>query len=96
MKRTFYRRYRKRIPRKLKKAAKYGIEHHPRIEKTENGGFKCSMLETHYWIIKGRRTKWKIKARYACKKEYEHLLKEMYKRNLESIPNWLLHNKSRA
>lgn len=103
MKRTFYRRYRKRLPRKLKKAVKYGVEHYtyqsqfpPRIEKTENGGFKFSFREIHYWTTKASRTKWKIKAQYACKKEYGYLLKEMYKRNMESIPNWLFDNKSRA
>ena len=66
-----------RIPRKLKKAAKYGITHtvHHRSTNTDSG---YNVKEVHSWTIQGRRTKWKVKAVYKCAAEYKRYLnKEM-------------------
>lgn len=63
MTRRFFKRYCvPRIPRKLKKAVKYGVTH--------------SVQEIHSWSIQGRSTKWKVKATYKCAAEYKRIINE--------------------
>lgn len=73
--RKFYKRFRSRIPRKLKKAAKYGINHCIKERYTKED-YKFSLQEIHFWTILGRRTKWKVKAAYKCATEYKRMLTE--------------------
>lgn len=61
-----------RIPRKLKKAAKYGVER--RVYQADENEISPIALVLNYrervkFVIVGRRTKWKLKARLACEKE---------------------------
>lgn len=77
MKRRFFRFFKVRIPRKLKKAAKYGIERRiystTEERKTSFGhAFFCN--ERIGYVIVGKRTKWKAKARLACIKELKRQL----------------------
>lgn len=65
MRRRFFGRFKARIPRKLKKAAKFGIERRV-SQKTEekNAAVDHAYIYTENvkYVILGRRTKWKVKA----------------------------------
>ena len=71
MRRRFFGRFKARIPRKLKKAAKYGVER--RIYQDENEISPITLVlkyrERVKFVVVGKRTKWKLKARLACEKE---------------------------
>lgn len=75
MKRRFFRGFKARIPRKLKKAAKYGITHSVQHRATNTDG-RYNVQEIHSWSIQGRSTKWKVKATYQCAAEYKRMLNE--------------------
>ena len=68
MRRRFFK---ARIPRKLKKAAKYGVER--RVYQDENEISPITLVlkyrERVKFVVVGKRTKWKLKARLACEKE---------------------------
>lgn len=76
-----HKKFRERIPRKLKKAAKYGITHNVQQCTTNTDG-RYNVQEVHSWFIQGRSTKWKVKATYKCAAEY----KRMFNRKMQS---WL-------
>lgn len=71
MRRRFFRGFKARIPRKLKKAAKFGIER--RVYQDENEISPITLVlnyrERVKFVLVGRRTKWKLKACSACAKE---------------------------
>lgn len=70
-----------RIPRKLKKAARYGIERriYPTTEEKETSfGHAFIRNERVEFVVVGKRTKWKAKARLACIKEYKRQLAYMW------------------
>ena len=74
MKRRFFSSFKARIPRKLKKAAKYGIERrvYPTTGEKETAfGHEFFYEEMVEYVIVGKRTKWKAKARLACIKVYK-------------------------
>lgn len=75
MKRRFFRYFKARIPRKLKKAAKYGVTHSVQHRATNTDG-TYSVQEIHSWSIQGRSTKWKVKATYKCAAEYKRMINE--------------------
>lgn len=76
MTRRFFKRYCvPRIPRKLKKAAKYGVTHSVQHCATNTDG-TYSVQEKHSWSIQGRSTKWKVKATYKCAAEYKRMINE--------------------
>lgn len=77
--------FRNRIPRKLKKAAKNGINHCVKSRFTNSDG-KYNVQEIHFWTITGRRTKWKLRAIYKCVAEYKRMAKEQ-------TESWLIHKK---
>lgn len=72
MRKRFFRRFKVRIPRKLKKAAKYGIERRV-CPADENKISLITLVLKHtgkvVFVIVGKRTKWKQKARLACMRE---------------------------
>lgn len=77
MRRRFFRRFKVRIPRKLKKAARYGIER--RVYPADENEISLITLvlkhtEKVVFVIVGKRTKWKQKARLACIKELKRQL----------------------
>lgn len=77
MRRRFFRFFKARIPRKLKKAARYGIERriYPTTQETETAyGHAFIHNERVEFAIVGKRTKWKLKARLACIKELKRQL----------------------
>ena len=77
MKRRFFRFYKARIPRKLKKAAKYGIERriYPTTEEKDTDvGHAYVYTENVKYVILGRRTKWKVKACFKLIKELRNNL----------------------
>ena len=77
MRRRFFRNFKARIPRKLKKAARYGIERrvYPTTQETETAyGHVYFHDERIEFAIIGRQTKWKVKARLACIKELKRQL----------------------
>lgn len=81
MRRRFFRFFKTRIPRKLKKAAKYGIERriYPTTEEQEiSFGHAFIHNERVEYVIVGKRTKWKAKARLACIIEYKRQLAYMW------------------
>ena len=76
MKRRFFK-FGCRIPRKLKKAARYGIERrvYPTTQETETAyGHVYFHDERIEFAIIGRQTKWKVKARLARIKELKRQL----------------------
>lgn len=83
MKRRFFRGFKVRIPRKLKKAAKYGVERRV-YQADENETFPITLVlnyrERVKFVIVGRRTKWKLKARLACEKEERQRIARMWYR----------------
>jgi hypothetical protein len=66
MRRRFFERFKARIPRKLKKAAKFVIIERRVSPKTEEKntavGHAYIYTENFKYVILGRRTKWKVKA----------------------------------
>lgn len=91
--RKFHKKFRQRIPRKLKKAAKYGVERYtkPIFSNSNNAAqypiaFYCREETT--FKIKGRRTKWKIKALAKCIIEYNLRLLEMWRQSNNMIMTW--------
>lgn len=77
MKRRFFSSFKARIPRKLKKAARYGIERriYPTTEEKETAfGHTLHYTEKVAFVIVGKRTKWKVKAYFACVKEHKRQL----------------------
>lgn len=81
MKRRFFRGFKVRIPRKLKKAAKYGIERRvfpTTEEKVTSFGHAFIHYERVEFVVVGKPTKWKAKARLAWIKEYKRQLAYMW------------------
>lgn len=81
MKRRFFKLFGWRIPRKLKKAAKYGVER--RVYQDENEISPITLVlkyrERVKFVVVGKRTKWKLKARLACeKKERQRIARLLY------------------
>lgn len=77
MKRRFFKFFKARIPRKLKKALRHGIERRifPSTEEMETAfGHAFIHNERVEYVIVGKRTKWKAKARLACIKELKRQL----------------------
>lgn len=72
MQKRFFRRFKVRIPRKLKKAAKYGVERRV-YPADENEISPITLVLKHtekvVFVIIGKRTKWKQKACLACMRE---------------------------
>lgn len=88
MRRRFFRYFKARIPRKLKKAAKYGIERriYPTTEEQETSFCHAFIHnERVEYVIAGKRTKWKAKARLACIKEYKRQLAYMWMQSNRTI-----------
>lgn len=81
MKRRFFSSFKARIPRKLKKAAKFGIERrvYPKTEEKNTAvGHTYIYTENFEYVILGRRTKWKVKACFKLIKEYKRQLAYMW------------------
>ena len=88
MRRRFFK---ARIPRKLKKAARYGIERriYPTTEEKETAfGHSFIYNERVEYVIVGRRTKWKARARLAAIKEYKRHLAYMWHRQYDRMITW--------
>lgn len=88
MRRRFFRFFKARIPRKLKKAAKYGIERriYPTTEEQETSfGHAFIHNERVECVIVGKRTKWKAKARLVCIKEYKRQLAYMWMQSNRTV-----------
>lgn len=97
MARRFFRGFKIRIPRKLKKAARYGIERriYPTTEEKETAfGHSFIYNERVEYVIAGRHTKWKARARLAAIKEYKRQLAYMWQQQCNRILMW--NRKSRA
>ena len=91
MKRRFFRGFKVRIPRKLKKAVKYGIERriYPTTEEKETAyGHTFIHTEKVEYVIVGKSTKWKAKARLALIKEYKRQLAYMWQQSNRMITWW--------
>ena len=80
MRRRFFGRFKARIPRKLKKAAKFGIERrvYPNKIRIYIRYNKFVYEENVEYVIVGRHTKWKARARLAAIKEYKRHLAYMW------------------
>lgn len=78
----FFRFFKARIPRKLKKAAKYGIER--RVYQDENEISPITLVlnykERVKFVVVGKRNKWKLKARLACEKEERQRIARLWYR----------------
>ena len=92
MKRRFFRSFKARIPRKLKKAAKYGVEKRVYPTEIKKSVVPSDMIfkydEKVEYLIIGRRTKWKLKARYEIIKEHKRILVEMWHEINDRIISW--------
>lgn len=91
MNRRFFRNFKARIPRKLKKAARYGIERrvYPKAKEKDTAvGHAYSYTENVEYVILGRRTKWKQKARFKIIKEYKKQLAYMWHRQYDRMITW--------
>lgn len=81
MRKRFFSSFKARIPRKLKKAAKFGIERRV-YPKTEEKNTAVGHALIHYerveFVVVGKPTKWKAKARLALIKEYNRQLAYMW------------------
>lgn len=97
MKRRFFRSFKARIPRKLKKAAKFGIERrvYPKTEE-KNTAVDHTYIYTENveYVILGRRTKWKVRACFKLIKEDKRQLAYMWQQECNRITMW--QQKSRA
>lgn len=90
MKRRFFRGFKVRIPRKLKKAAKYGVKRYVYPNKTriyvrDN---KYVYEESVEYVTVGRRTKWKVKACFKIIKVYKKQLAYMWHRQYDRMITW--------
>lgn len=91
MRRRFFRYFKVRIPRKLKKAARYGIERriYPTTEEKETAfGHSFIYNERVEYVIVGRHTKWKARARFAVIKEDKRHLAYMWHRQYDRMITW--------
>lgn len=90
MKRRFFRFSKARIPRKLKKAAKYGVERYvnPTKVRIYIRDYKFVYEESVEYVIVGRRTKWKARVRLAAIKDYENHLADMWHRQYDRMITW--------
>lgn len=90
MKRRFFRGFKVRIPRKLKKAAKYGVKRcvYPNKTRIYVHDYKFVYEESVEYVIVGRRTKWKARARLATIKEYKRHLVDMWHRQYDRMITW--------
>jgi len=90
MKRRFFRGFKVRIPRKLKKAAKYGVERYvnPTKVRIYIRDYKFVYEESVEYVIVGRRTKWKARARLAAIKEYKRHLAYMWHCQYDRMITW--------
>lgn len=84
MRKRFFRRFKVRIPRKLKKAARYGIERRV-YPADENEISPITLVLKHnmekvVFVIVGKCTKWKQKARLACMKEERRRLIRLWEK----------------
>lgn len=90
MKRRFFK-FGFRIPRKLKKAARYGIERRIYLtteEKDTDVGHAYVYTENVKYLILGRRTKWKVKACFKLIKEYKKQLAYVGNVQWERMITW--------
>ena len=82
MRRRFFKLFGCRIPRKLKKAAKYGVER--RVYQDGNEISPITLVlnyrERVKFVVVGRRTKWKLKACSACAKEERQRIARLWYR----------------
>lgn len=82
MRKRFFKLFGWRIPRKLKKAAKYGVER--RVYQDENEISPITLVlkyrERVKFVVVGKRTKWKLKARLACEKEERQRIARLWNR----------------
>lgn len=90
MKRRFFRGFKVRIPRKLKKAAKYGVKRYvnPTKVRIYVSDYKFVYEENVEYIIGGRRTKWKARIRFAAIKEEKRRLADMWHRQYDRMITW--------
>lgn len=90
MKRRFFRRFKVRLPRKLKKAAKYGVKRYVNPTKVRIciHDYKYVYEENVEYIIVGRRTKWKARVRFAAIKEDKRRLYDMWHREYDRMITW--------
>lgn len=91
MRRRFFRGFKVRIPRKLKKAAKFGIErrvYQKAEEKKKAVDHAYIYTENVKYVILGRRTKWKVKACFKLIKEYKRQLAYMWQQQCNRIIMW--------
>lgn len=90
MKRRFFRGFKVRIPRKLKKAAKYVVERYvnPTKVRIYIRDYKFVYEESVEYVIVGRRTKWKARARLAAIKEYKRHLAYMWHCQYDRMITW--------
>ena len=91
MRRRFFRNFKARIPRKLKKAARYGIEIriYPTTEEKETAfGHSFIYNERAEYVIVGRHTKWKSRARFAVIKENKRRLAYMWNSQYDRMITW--------
>ena len=81
-----------RVPRKLKKAARYGIERriYPYDRREVNCLWSHSFIynERVEYVIVGRHTKWKARARFAVIKEDKRRLAYMWHRQYDRMIAW--------
>lgn len=91
MRRRFFRSFKARIPCKLKKAAKFGIERRvsPKTEE-KNTAVDHTYIYTENveYVILGRRTKWKVKACFKLIKEHKRQLAYMWQQECNRIIMW--------
>ncbi len=90
MRRRFFRFSKARIPRKLKKAVKYGVKRYvyPNKIRIYIRDYKCVYEENVEYVIVGRRTKWKARARLAAIKEYKRYLAYMWHSQYDRMITW--------
>lgn len=92
MKRRFFRSFKARIPRKLKKAAKYGVEKRVYPTEIKKSVVPSDMIfkydEKVEYLIIGRRTKWKVKACFKLIKEHKRQLAYMWQQECNRIIMW--------
>lgn len=91
MRRRFFRSFKVRIPRKLKKAARFGIERRvsPKTEE-KNTAVDHTYIYTENveYVILGRRTKWKVRACFKLIKENKRRLAYMWQQECNRITMW--------
>lgn len=82
MKKRFFKLFGWRIPRKLKKAAKYGVER--RVYQDENEISPITLVlkyrERVKFVVVGKCTKWKQKACLACMREERRSLIRLWEK----------------